>query len=164
MRLLALSLPCLLAAVIAPLAVAAPVDSGAVRREVASTLKVRKATLIAVNRAFTAFNERIEARPRVRFPIGDTEYSARIVEFVPAFSMNIQKRKVFSYSKEPENPAFRIIVEKGGVPEDTTWAFLNMPPHYARNSLLAFLIERIEFENHAPVVASKPGAPPKAAP
>jgi len=162
MKLPALVLLALLA--LPPVAAAAASDSTAKPPGASPALKVRAVTLIAVNRAFPSYNERIEAKPRVEFPIGDTEYTARIVEFLPAFAMDLKTRKVFSYSKQPENPAFRIIVRKSGVPEDTTWAFMNMPPHFARNSLLAFLVQRVEFENHAPVEAEKPGAPPKAAP
>jgi len=31
------------------------------------------------------------------------------------------------------------------------WALLNMPPHFARKSMLSFKVLRIEFADHAPV-------------
>ena len=64
--------------------------------------------------------------------MGDTEYTARVVEFVPDFTMDLKTRKVTSRGTEPKNPAFKIIVKKNNVPTDTTWAFFNMPPHFAR--------------------------------
>jgi hypothetical protein len=90
---------------------------------------------------------------RKEFRVGDTDYTATILDFVPDFAMDIKADRVFSRTAEPNNPAWRIVVRRHGTPEDTTWAFLNLPPHFARKSLLAFLATQATFENHAPVVS-----------
>ena len=86
------------------------------------------------------------------FRIGDTDYSARVVQYVSDFAMDMKTRKVVSRSSEPNNPALRIIVRLKGQPQDTTWALLHMPPHFARNSLLAFKVMRIEFAGRGPLL------------
>ena len=43
-------------------------------------------------------------------------------------------------------------MRENGVPRDTTWAFLNMPPHFAARSLLAFKILRIDFADRPPLL------------
>jgi hypothetical protein len=93
-----------------------------------------------------------QVRPREVFQVGDTDYSAQIVRFVPDFAMNLKTGKIATRTPLPNNPAFQIIVKEKHVPQDTTWAFLNSPPHFARKSMLAFQILRIDFKNHEPVV------------
>jgi hypothetical protein len=83
--------------------------------------------------------------------------------------MALKSGKVFSRSNEPKNPAFQIIVRQKKVVQDTSWAFLNMPPHFGMKSLLAFKVVRIDFVGAPPIVAdttqTKPsaGMPPHAA-
>lgn len=113
--------------------------------------KVKDVTLLIRHRVFQSFSEVDTVSMRSDFEIGDTPYSARVVEFVPDFAMNLKTRRIFSRSNQPNNPAFRIVVKEKGVPSDTTWAFLDMPPHFARKSMLAFLVRRITFEDHAPI-------------
>jgi hypothetical protein len=130
--------------------------------------EVTALTLRIRHRVFANFREDRTVRMRQAFQVGDTDYAAQVVRFVPDFAMDTKTRKVTSRSDETKNPAFQIIVKQKGTPQDTTWAFLNLPPHFARNSLLAFQVLRIDFKNRAPVVsqdslaASPPpaGAPP----
>jgi hypothetical protein len=112
--------------------------------------RVKTVTLVIHHRVFPDFIDRRSVALRQEFQVGDTPFSARIVEFVPDFSLDLKSHQVRSRSREPRNPAFRLVVKEKGVPRDTTWAFLNtMPPHFARRSLLAFQVARIEFEDHA---------------
>jgi hypothetical protein len=120
----------------------------------APPLEVTGVTLRIRHRVFANFREDRGVRPRQVFQVGDTDYSAQVVRFVPDFAMNTKSHKIVTRSPEPNNPAFEIIVKEKGAPQDTTWAFLNMPPHFARTSMLAFQILRIDFKNHAPVVCS----------
>ncbi|MCE9626621.1 MAG: hypothetical protein K8R56_01745, partial [Candidatus Eisenbacteria bacterium] len=53
----------------------------------------------------------------------------------------------------PNNPAVRVLVWKNVAPDDTSWAFLKMPPHYGRKSMLAFQLTKVEFTNHATIEA-----------
>lgn len=129
-------------------------------------LRVKSVTVGIGNRVFTEFYDEVTARLNEEFPVGDSDYTATVTEFVPDFMLDMKTRKVVSRSNEPKNPALHILVRKGGAPNDTTWAFLNMPPHFGRHSMLAFKILRVEFENRAPLVAARDTtkAAPKPAP
>lgn len=109
--------------------------------------QIKSVVLAARHRVFPDFLEVDSVLVKQEYRVGDTPYSAQVVEFVPDFAMDLKTRKVFSRSPEPRNPAFRIIVREKGVPQDTTWAFINMPPHFGRKSLLAFFIVRIDFKD-----------------
>jgi hypothetical protein len=115
---------------------------------------VTSVTLDIHHRIFQNFSERRQVRLNEDFRIGDTDFSARVVQYVPDFTMDINTRKVTTRSQEPRNPAFRIIVREKKVPQDTTWALLRMPPHFARKSMLAFQVQRIDFFGHEPLVRS----------
>lgn len=144
----------LVALAAAPLSVAAAAAPPAAA-PAAPRLKVAKVSLVIGHRVFPDFRDMVSVKLHESFRVGDTEYSARAVEFQPDFTMDLKSRKVTSRSQEPRNPAVRVIVWKNGTPQDTSWAFLNMPPHYARKSMLAFRLTRVEFENHAAVDAPK---------
>jgi hypothetical protein len=118
-------------------------------------LKVTNLTMVVGHRAFTDFRDRVTVKLNETFRVGDSEYSAKVVEFQPDFTMDLKNRKVTSRSAEPRNPAAKVFVWKNGAIDDTSWAFLNMPPHFGRNSMLAFQLTRVEFENHAAVDAPK---------
>lgn len=133
-----------------------------VRPIVRGTTAVRKVTLRAFHRVFHNFVDDNATTMYTEFPIGDTEYTAEVVEYVPDFALNLKTREVVSRSTEPRNPAVRVLVLQKGVPQDTVWAMLSMPPHFARNSLLAFQLRRLELKNHSPIVA--PEAPVPMAP
>jgi hypothetical protein len=120
-----------------------------------AALRVSKLSFTIGHRVFTEFRDQVSVKLHESFRAGDSEYSAKAVEFQPDFTMDLKSRKVTSRSSEPRNPAVRVIVWKNGVPQDTSWAFLNMPPHYARNSMLAFRLTHVEFENHAAIDAPK---------
>jgi hypothetical protein len=117
------------------------------------TPKVKSVTLGIRHRVFHDFAEEDEARMREPFTIGDTPYSATVMDFLPDFVIDVGARRITSRSNEPRNPAVRIIVRENGVPQDTSWAFLNMPPHFAARSLLAFKLLRIDFTDRPPLLA-----------
>jgi hypothetical protein len=109
------------------------------------------------------------------FTLGDSEYSARVVQYLPDFEMDLDTRRFFSVSDKPNNPAFRVIVRKGRVPQDTTWAFLNNPPHFGAKSYFAFQVLKLEVAGRPPVLPDTtsrlfkpgghaPGASPAPAP
>lgn len=133
----------------------------------ADSLQVTQVTLVVGHRVFTAFRDRIVTPLDVEFVVGDSEYSAEVVEFQPDFTMDLATRRVSSRTQEPRNPAVRVIVSKNGAPDDTSWAFLKMPPHYGRRSMLAFQLTKVEFANHAAVeadsvlLAPRPAEAPK---
>ncbi len=159
-RLFALGLVCagLLASSAAPGAPTPPTRPAAVPTPAptavpAETLRVDRCTLTVGHRVFTDFRDRIEVPLHDEVVIGDSDWSAEVVEFQPDFTMDLATRAVTSRSLAPRNPAVRVIVSKGGTPQDTSWAFLKMPPHFGRKSMLAFQLTRVTFTNHAPVEA-----------
>ena len=87
------------------------------------------------------------------FPIGDTDYSGTVTQFIPDFDYDVKKRRALSKSPDPKNPAFHIVVRRKGVPTDTTWAFLNMPPHFSKQSLIAFIATEVTFTNGTTLVS-----------
>lgn len=115
-------------------------------------LRVDRVTLGVQHRVFGDFAEVDTVRMKQDFQIGDTRFSARVVEFVPDFFLDVKQRRVSSRSNEPKNPAFRVVIRERGVPRDTTWAFLNAMPHFTRNSLLAFRVLRIDFVDRPPLL------------
>jgi hypothetical protein len=117
------------------------------------TPRVKTVTLAIRHRVFHDFVEADEVRLRELFTIGDTPYSATVTDFLPDFVIDVDARRITSRSNEPKNPALRIVVREDGVVQDTTWAFLNMPPHFSARSLLAFKIMRIDFADRPPVLA-----------
>jgi len=130
-------------------------------RAAAAALKVKAVAMRISHRVFPDFRDAAEVALRQEFPVGDGEYTARILEWVPDFAIDIETHRIGTRSAEPKNPAFRILVRKKGVPQDTTWAFLNMPPHFARRSMLAFQVVRVDFEGRPSVTAdtSRSAAP-----
>lgn len=123
-----------------------------VRPIVRGATPVKSVTLRAFHRVFHDFVDDNATAPYRAFPVGDTDYTAEVVEYVPDFALNLKTRAVISRSQEPNNPAVRVLVLQKGVPQDTVWAMLSMPPHFARNSLLAFQIRRLELKNRAPIL------------
>jgi hypothetical protein len=114
--------------------------------------KVKSVTLGIRHRVFHDFAESDEARMHEPFAIGDTPYSAVVTDFLPDFVVDVSARRITSRSNELKNPAVRIVVRENGVIKDTTWAFRNMPPHFAMKSLLAFKILRIDFTDRPPLL------------
>jgi hypothetical protein len=66
--------------------------------------------------------------------------------------MDLASRRYFSLTAQPNNPAFRIAVKKGKVAQDTTWAFLNNPPHFGAQSIVGFQVLRVDLPGRAPVL------------
>ena len=125
------------------------------------TPRVKTVTLAIRHRVFHDFVEADEVGLRELFRIGDTPYSATVTDFLPDFVIDVDARRITSRSNEMRNPAVRIVVREEGVVQDTTWAFLNLPPHFSARSLLAFKIVRIDFADRPPVLADTSAAGPR---
>jgi hypothetical protein len=140
----------------AALAAQAPKSSppaGSAGPPAAAKLKMKTVDLHIFHRVFPDFHDHVDAALGKEFRIGDTEYTGTVIRFVPDFTMDLKTGNITSRSQEPNNPAWRLVVRKNGVPQDTSWAFLNMAPHFGQRSLIAFLAVRATFENHAPVAS-----------
>ena len=129
-------------------------------------------TLGVRHRVFHDFSDRQMVRLNQDFILGDTEFSARVVQYVPDFQMDLKQHRIFSLTNQPNNPAFKIIVRKGKAPQDTSWAFLKSPPHFGARSYFAFQVLRIDFVDRPPLAAdtvvtaptgAAPGSPTRSA-
>ncbi len=147
----------LIASVLGPVAYA-----GSKPARTAAGPRLEAVTLLIRHRIFHDFADVQQVKLNQEFRLGDSDYSARMVQYVPDFEMDLQSRRVFSRGDQPNNPAFRIIVRKSRVPQDTSWAFLNMPPHFGRRAYFAFQVLRIDFAGHAPMLADTAAARPSA--
>lgn len=114
--------------------------------------KLKSVTIAIRNRVFHEFEDQQTVVQGKSFIIGDTDFSAKVVQFVPDFAMDLSNGKVISRSPEPRNPAFKLIVSEKGKPQDTTWAMMSLPPHFTRRSFLAFKVMRIDFVGRQPIV------------
>jgi len=122
--------------------------------------KLDAVTLGVRHRVFHDFYDAQKVKLNQDFPLGDSEYRARVIQYLPDFQMDLEHHKFFSLSDQPRNPAFRIVVRKGSTPHDTSWAFLKSPPHFSAKSYFAFQVLRIDFVGHPPLVADTTLAPP----
>lgn len=112
------------------------------------------------HRIYTKFDEVQEVRPGEEFQIGDTDFSARIVDFVPDFAIEGQSGKVFSRSDQPNNPAIQIEIYEDGQKLETTWAFARGrgAPHYSREAMLLFIVEDFIWNQHGAGTGTRAGA------
>jgi hypothetical protein len=132
---------------------AAPASSGGKGPQLdAVTFAVR-------HRVFHEFYDVQKVKLHQDFPLGDSEYSARVIQYLPDFQMDLEHHKFFTLSDQPRNPAFRVVVKKGKAPHDTSWAFLKSPPHFSAKSYFSFQVLRIDFVGQPPLVADTTAAP-----
>jgi len=90
------------------------------------------------------------------FYLGDSEYTARLRRFVADLRIG-EKGEILSASADLANPAVQVFVYHDSTTADSTWAFLNFPPHFSPRSFFTFQLKE--------VVGYRPGpkAPPAAA-
>jgi len=115
--------------------------------------KFESVTLGVRHRVFHDFRDLHTVGLNREFPLGDTEYSARVIRYVPDFQMDVESRRVVSLGDQPRNPAFQVVVRKNKAPHDTSWAFLKSPPHFGPRAYFAFQVLRIDFAGAPPLVA-----------
>lgn len=95
------------------------------------------------NRVYPDWREEWRVRLGETFYLGDSKYTARVERFVPDFRIN-DKGEVLSFSDHLNNPAAQIIVYGDSAATDTTWAFMNFPPHYSPRSFFAFRLKAVD--------------------
>ncbi len=123
--------------------------------------RLEAVTLGIRHRAFPDFCDVQRVKLNREFIIGDSEYSARVIQYVPDFQMDLEHHRIFSLTNQPRNPALRIVVSRNRAPHDTSWAFLKSPPHFGARSYFAFQVLRIDFVGRPPLLAdSSLAAPP----
>jgi hypothetical protein len=115
--------------------------------------RLEAVTFVIHHRVFHDFRDMQRVKLNQDFILGDTEFSARVVQYVPDFQMDLEHHRIFTLSDQPNNPAFKIVVRKGKAPQDTTWGFLKSPPHFGARSFFAFQVVRIDFVGRPPLLA-----------
>lgn len=105
---------------------------------------IETVVLRVTNRMYPKFKEELRVVPGKSFPIGDTDFRAKITGFLPDFTINDKTFKVSSRSDSLRNPAFQVEVSQADTLVERTWAFMKgSPPHFSRRSMLCFEVERI---------------------
>lgn len=89
------------------------------------------------------------------FALGDTDNSAVATKLLPDF--RIIDGKPMSLSADMTNPAARILVRQNGAAVDSSWAFLNFPPHFSPRSFFTFKIKEIAGYPAGKPAATSPG-------
>ena len=93
------------------------------------------------NRLYPEWKEERGVHLHERFIIGDTEYTAMVTKLLPDF--RIIDGKPGSLSRQMNNPAARVMVYRGGSAADSSWAFLNFPPHFSPRSFFTFQLKEV---------------------
>lgn len=103
------------------------------------------------SRLYTEWKEEQKLRIGERVFVGDTEYAVAIEGFLSDFRL-VDGRPV-SASREMKNPAAKIVTYKEGVAADSTWAFLNFPPHFSPDDFFTFRLLSINGQGPGGVPA-----------
>jgi hypothetical protein len=97
--------------------------------------------LEAGSRLYPDWKEQHSVRIFEGFPIGDTEFTAKVTKFIPDFRMI--DGKPTSWSLAPNNPAVRVFVYADSGAVDSSWAFQNFPPHFSPKSFFTFKLQEV---------------------
>jgi hypothetical protein len=133
----------------APAAGVAVFDSSAI---VDTTLSF---SLVLGSRLFPGWHETQDVRLGQDFYLGDSPYSAKVTAFMPDFGLIGGKAR--NFSRELGNPAVRVFVYADSGAVDSTWAFLNFPPHYSPKSFFTFQLAEVRgYGKGGPAAPDRP--------
>lgn len=104
------------------------------------------------SRLYPDWKEEHRVRLNQSFHIGDTQFQATIAAFFPDFK--IVDKKPINASLQMNNPAAHVYVRSDSGAVDSTWAFLNFPPHFSPRSFFTFRLK--EVLGYADSAASPP--------
>lgn len=112
-----------------------------------------EAVVVRINhRIYPQFDEVQRVAPGERFQIGDTDFTARIIDFVPDFAIDPETKEIFTRTELLRNPAIKIEVFDDDTKVEELWAFRGEgAPHFSRESMLLFRIEELIWKPGAPV-------------
>lgn len=107
---------------------------------------LKTVTLSVGNRMYPNFTDTVTVAVGEVFPIGDTEFTARIDRFFPDFVID-NNRTFTTRSLDPKNPAAHVqVLQKKKVIEES-WAFGTQgPPHMSADKFMYFVIQKLDFE------------------
>jgi hypothetical protein len=116
---------------------AAPADSSAITADTTLVFAVRLGS-----RLYPDWKDSVEVKLGERFYLGDTPFTGSVTGFMPDFG--IVKGRALNYSSAMNNPAIRVFVYADSGAVDSTWAFLNFPPHYSAKAFFTFQLTRVD--------------------
>jgi hypothetical protein len=93
------------------------------------------------NRMYPKWKEAHTVKLGQAMYLGDTPYTARVSGFMPDFK--IANGKPVNFSMQMKNPAVHVLVFKEGAAVDSSWAFLNFPPHFSPKSFFTFQLKEV---------------------
>jgi hypothetical protein len=104
------------------------------------------------NRLYPTWAETTRVHLNEPFHIGDTEFTAVVTEFLPDF--RIIDGEIISVTDRLANPAAHVVVHGDSAAADSSWAFLNFPPHFSPRSFFTFQLK--EVIGYEPLLAEAP--------
>jgi hypothetical protein len=120
--------------------------------------QVEEVTISVSHRVFTGYHEEFRVKMGEKFQLSDTDYYAKVVEFVPDFTINLSTKKVVSRSDSLNNPAVKVIVYKGKEKIEEVWAFQKTEvPHFSPHSLLGFKLLDFKIADMSGKAEDEPG-------
>lgn len=100
---------------------------------------VQELTISVNHRVFVGYHEEFKVKMGEKFQLSDTDYYAKVVDFVPDFAISTSTGKVISRSDSLKNPAVKLMIFKGKKKVEEVWAFQKVQaPHFSRQSMLGF--------------------------
>jgi len=112
----------------------------------------------AGSRLYPDWKESHQVRIGEIFFLGDTPLVASVREFFPDF--RILEGKPVNWSDSLGNPAAHVFVYADTGAVDSSWAFLNFPPHFSPESFFTFRLTEIVGHSGPAAPDSETGSKP----
>lgn len=112
----------------------------------------------AGNRLYPEWKEEHTVHIGEKFFLGDTPLVGTVKQFLTDF--RIIDGKMLNLSAAMNNPAVQVFVLADTGAVDSSWAFLNFPPHFSSSSFYSFQLKEVrgyEGPSSKPDPAKKPG-------
>jgi hypothetical protein len=106
----------------------------------------------AGNRLYPEWKEEHTVRIGEKFFLGDTPLMGTVKQFLTDF--RIIDGKMLNLSAAMNNPAVQVFVLADTGAVDSSWAFLNFPPHFSSSSFYSFQLKEVRGYSGPP---SAPG-------
>ena len=98
-------------------------------------------SLVAGHRLYPEWSEEHRVRLHEEFWLGDLPFRGVVRSFMS--DLKIVDGEQVNYSAELENPSVFVVVLGDTAAVDSSWAFLNFPPHFSPTSFFKFQLTEI---------------------
>lgn len=113
----------------------------------------------AGNRLYPEWKEEHTVRIGEKFYLGDTPLMGTVKQFLTDF--RIIDGKMLNLSAAMNNPAAQVFVLADTGAVDSSWAFLNFPPHFSSKSFYSFQLKEVRGYEGPPAKPELPKASKK---